>query len=193
MATGKRAHGDPSKLRRGRAKSKRTRPLTAVQERFCGKRALGIGVQGAAAEVYISFSRAWAWNRDPRIQARVEELRKQVAADLFHDELASYKLNLQHADVEVTRVASMEKPHAYRGFSDKTHAIELIYRRLKAIEPRTSVRATAEVGVGVIAGANMREVYKSRWLIEKEETLRKQLAATNPAPVTIEAPLPSTT
>lgn len=133
---------------------------------------MGISVQGSCAEVGVSFGAGWKWNRMPTIEKQIEANREKIAQRLFDQEFQSYTLNLQHADVEVTRVASMQKPHKFRGFSDKTHAIELIYRRLKAIAPKTTVNATAVAGV--VQGATVKERYKALWLIQKEESLAQQ-------------------
>jgi hypothetical protein len=63
-----------------------------------------------------------------------------------------------------------------RGDSDRVKAIEVAYKRLGLIEPQKIInnnQANALAAAG--NGATFYEVYKSRWLIEKEERMRQQL------------------
>jgi len=169
--------GVPSSLKRGRTKSTKPRSLTPEQYLFCAKRALGLSVEGAGAEAGVSYSTAWKWNRMDRVQAEIEKNREKLGDDILKREISSYRLNLGHADIEITRVASMQKPHKFRGYSDKTKAVELIYRRLKAIEPQTRATATAVSGAvagAVVGGTNMKERYKALWLIRKEQQLERE-------------------
>lgn len=149
---------------------------------------MGWGVHKAARETGMSESTGWSWNRDPNVNARIEELRPLIAEEIREQEVEKFLLDIEHFDKETTRVASMQTPHKLRGFADKVQAIELGYRRMKAIQPKTSVSATATAGAVVVAGATMGAVYKSRWLLEKEEKMRLQLESGNPPTLDHEPP-----
>lgn len=176
--------GGTTNLLQGRpVRPRKPKRLSPEQELFCVKRALLKGVRTAAAEAGVSETAGWTWNRDPLVQARVEELKPIIAAEIREKIIEKFVLDVEHLDVEVTRVASMQKPHKYRGFSDKVHAIELGYRRHPgALQPKTSVSATANAGAMAIAGTTAKEVYKSKWILQNEEKMRLQLESENTPP-----------
>jgi len=72
------------------------------------------------------------------------------------------------------RIANGEA-HQTRGDADRVKAIEIGYKAIGDIQP---VRVVANAQAAVLAGApkptTMYEVYKSRWLMEKEEKMRQQ-------------------
>jgi hypothetical protein len=65
--------------------------------------------------------------------------------------------------------------HHTRGDADRVKGIEIGYKALGIIQP---VRVVANVQPVALTGAPkptiMYEVYKSRWLLEKEEKMRQQ-------------------
>jgi hypothetical protein len=164
--------GVPSSLRPRRARGPRkARTLSVDQESFCNLVARGFTIEGAGARVGISNSTAWTWKRKPLVQQRIDGLLEELSAKARTQIESAYKMDVQFLDVECTRVAAMQKPHKFRGFADKNKALELGFRRLRAIEPLSTTRVTAVAGA-VAMGGTMKERYKSLWLIEKEERMR---------------------
>jgi hypothetical protein len=176
--------GNPANLTRGKRGPRRPRGVTAEQQLFCIKRGRGISVEATCALVGISYSTGFRWEKKESVQQAIARARVEFEKRLLANEVKSFSLDLEHADLEATSVASMKKPHKYRGFADKVKSIELIYRRLKAIEPNTRTTAIANAGASatVVAGDTMETRYKALWLMRKESRLKEKCEAENARP-----------
>jgi hypothetical protein len=123
------------------------------------------------AAILVGYSGWWGryLARLPRIRQRLQEISQQFAKQREKDRLGNARLTEAFLDEQLMFVA------ANGGRREQAKAIELGLRKLKLIEPN-GPRAIAAAAAGTIVGGTfggptMAEIYKSKWLREKERAL----------------------
>jgi hypothetical protein len=171
-------HPNTVGLKRGGRKKGSGRQITSQQEDiFCLLLKLGRGKSGKAAAVEAGFapSAAYSLLRQPRIQERLAQIDNELSQEAREYFAKEYALEVSLCDENAARIMCVEKPHKFRGFADQVKMIEAGWKRLKLIDPPRIVNnATASA---VAAGSTMAEIYKSKWLRDKEANLAADLEA----------------
>jgi hypothetical protein len=171
-------HPDTANLNRGGRKKGSGRQITSQQEDiFCLLLKLGRGKSPRAAAMGAGFapSAAYSLLRQPRIQERLAQTDEALSQEAREYFAAEYALEVSLCDENAARIMCVEKPHKFRGFADQVKMIEAGWKRLKLIDPPRIVNnATA---CAVAGGSTMAEIYKSKWLRDKEAKLAADLEA----------------
>jgi hypothetical protein len=171
-------HPNTVGLKRGGRKKGSGRQITSQQEDiFCLLLKLGRGKSAKAAAIGAGFapSAAYSLLRQPRIQERLALIDEKLSEEAREYLAAEYALEVCLCDENAARIMCVEKPHKFRGFADQVKMIEAGWKRLKLIDPPRLVNnATA---CSVAAGSTMAEIYKSKWLRDKEAKLAADLEA----------------
>jgi hypothetical protein len=68
---------------------------------------------------------------------------------------------------------SVEKPHMIRGFSDQVNMVIGGWKRLKLIDPPKIINNNSAGAIA--AGGTMGEIYKAKWLCDKEAEMAADL------------------
>src|SRR6185437_12055046 len=101
------------------------------------------------------------------------------------DSVKKFEITTEFVDMHVSHIIANGQTHFMRGDSDRVKACEVAYRRLGLIESQKIVNNNQANAQAIAQGRTLKEVYKSRWLIEKEQRIAAQLEAENaprPAP-----------
>lgn len=138
--------------------------------------------KGKAAE-YAGFSKQYAnaLFKKPGVKERLAILDEmevkpsaanlQQAAVKINEE---FKLAVSMVDEPLLKILTDGQTHEVRGDADRVKAGEVMYKRLKMIDPPKQV-INNSAGAQAAAGGTVYEVYKSNWLAQKEARMSQQL------------------
>ena len=161
-------------LRKGGGRLSRRTLLTEQQHAFCSAY-LRIGSASGAA-VYAGYHPGSGYRlaENPPIKAQIQKLQEQ--AERREEQLAEKKFLIEREflDVHLAHQIANGETHKLRGDADRVKAMELGYKALGVIQPNRVV-AHANAVVLPPQGQNMLDIYKSKWLREKEAAMAAYL------------------
>ena len=170
-------HPNTANLNRSGRRKGSGRKVTSQQEDiFCLLLKLGRGKSAKAAAMEAGFapSAAYSLLRQHRIQKRLAQIDEDLSQKAWEHLAKEYVLEVSLCDVNAARIMCVEKPHKFRGFADQVKMIEAGWKRLKLIDPPRIVNNVA-AGAVATTGGTMAEIYKSKWLREKEAKMAAEL------------------
>jgi hypothetical protein len=169
-------HPNTVGLKRGGRKKGSGRQFTSQQEDiFCLLLKLGRGKSARAAAMGAGFapSAAYSLLRQPRVQKRLAQIDEELSKEAREYFATEYALEVSLCDENAARIMCVEKPHKFRGFADQVKMIEVGYKRLGLIDPPKIVNNNTAAVVGT--DGTMFQIYKSKWLREKEAKMAADL------------------
>ena len=165
--------GSPQNLVRGSIRTPRT--LTTAQEdqfclhfKFCGsaKKAALLAGYHPSYSTYLL--------RQPRILERLAELDKENLQLAITEFRRQYEIDTAFVDEELAYFLKSRKTHKYRGDADFVKGCETAYKRLNLIRSAHVTMAQQQNSLAP-ASKDAFDVYKSAWLVEREQGWAKQL------------------
>lgn len=139
--------------------------ITGVKEHAC----IAAGITPLSARYVFSL---------PLLQELIAELRPEVEKRTKEKAIAEgvkkFEMTADFVDMHVSHIIANGKTHFMRGDSDRVKACEVAYKRLGLIEAAKIVNNNQANAQAIAQGKTLKEVYKSRWLIEKEQRLATQ-------------------
>jgi hypothetical protein len=167
-----------SNLRKGGGRTRRRAILTEQQLAFCSAY-LRIGSATGAA-VYSGYHPASGYRvlENSAIQAQIQKLQEQ--AERREEQLAekTFAIEREFLDVHLAHQITNGATHKVRGDADRVKAMELGYKALGVIQ---SNRIVAQASATVVSppGKTVFEIYKSKWLLDKEAAMAARLEKQN--------------
>jgi hypothetical protein len=163
---------NPQNLKKG---GRKPQPLTYTQMEYCAKRAHGMGVSQACLELGVTpwMGRNWE-QKNVLIQDLLREYREQLKINAFEKVADQVKLETEFLDRKMLFLLQKTKKLDMA----VARALHTGYQRTGAIKPSAvSAMATAAAAAAVngLTGGTMAEVYKAKWLRDKEAAMAAQL------------------
>ena len=114
---------------------------------------------------------------NPSIQAQIGKLQEQAEKCEERRVERAFSINREFLDSNLAHLIVNGETHAVRGDADKVKAIEVGYRTLGMIQPSQVVNQAVASTAGTIPvqERTMRQVYKSKWLVDREAAMSTQL------------------
>jgi hypothetical protein len=165
-------------LRKGGGRASRRAILTEQQHAFCSAYLRNGSATGAA--VYAGYHPASGYRllENPSIKAQIQKLHEN--AERREEQLAegTFAIQREFLDVHLAHQIANGGTHKTRGDADRVKAIEIGYKALGVIQ---SNRVVAQASATVVSpqGQTVFEIYKSRWLLEKEAAMAARLEEQN--------------
>jgi hypothetical protein len=165
-------------LRKGGRRPGRRQVLTEQQLAFCSAY-VRIGSASGAA-IYAGYHPASGYRllENPSIKDQIQRLHEN--AERREEQLAegTFAIQREFLDVHLAHQIANGGTHKTRGDADRVKAIEIGYKTLGVIQ---SNRVVAQASATVVSpqGQTVFEIYKSRWLIEKEAAMAARLEGQN--------------
>ena len=178
MATSNRKRGNPhpntaNLNRSGRKKGSGREVTTQQEDLFCILLKVGKSAKIAAARAGYSETSAYYLLRQPRIRQRLAQTDEKSFGESWEYLAQEYALEVSLCDETAARIMSVEKPHKIRGFSDQVNMVIGGWKRLKLIDPPKIINNNSAGAIA--AGGTMAEIYKSKWLRDKEAEMAADL------------------
>ncbi len=162
----------PAIPKSGKPRAYKLTKLSKKHENFCQlfhdsnnatQSAIKAGLTGQWGRIIINL---------PNIKKRLEEIRADYAKRKIARRVEKALVTEEFVDEQVMQmiVHGQKKPYQLK-------AAELAYKKMKLIEPEHGPRAYAGAFAGTpgtLGGATMQEVYKAKWLRDKEAELAAQ-------------------
>jgi len=161
-------------LRKGGGRPHRRQVLTEQQHAFCSAY-VRIG-SACGAAVYAGYHPASGYRllENPSIKTQIQKLQQQ--AERREEQFAEKKFAIEREflDVHLAHQIANGETHKLRGDADRVKAMELGYKALGIIQ---SSRVVAQANAVLLPpqGQNMLDIYKSKWLREKEAAMAAYL------------------
>ncbi len=163
-----------SNLRKGGGRTGRRAILTEQQLAFCSAYVRIGSATGAA--VYAGYHPASGYRllENPAIQGQIQKLKE--VAEWREEQLAekAFLIEREFLDVHLAHQIANGETHKTRGDADRVKAIEIGYQALGVIQ---SNRVVAQASATVVSpqGKTVFEIYKSKWLLDKEAAMAARL------------------
>jgi len=148
--------------------------LTEQQLAFCSAYVRIGSATGAA--VYAGYHPASGYRllENPAIQGQIQKLKE--VAEWREEQLAekAFLIEREFLDVHLAHQIANGETHKTRGDADRVKAIEIGYQALGVIQ---SNRVVAQASATVVSpqGKTVFEIYKSKWLLDKEAAMAARL------------------
>jgi hypothetical protein len=128
----------------------------------------------ACIETGFAPSYATELFRKQQVKDLIEKLRPEFEKELIQKVIKERQLSRDFLDLNLMNVIANGETHLMRGDADKVKAIEIGYKAIGDIQP-TRIVANAQAGAAVCGqGQTFLQVYKSAWLIKKEEEMARK-------------------
>ncbi len=161
-------------LRKGGGHRGRRQVLTVQQHAFCSAYIRLGSASGAARYAAHHPGSGYRLLENPSIQAQIRKLQQQ--AERREERLAerTFAIEREFLDVHLAHQIANGETHKLRGDADRVKAIAIGYKALGAIQP-SRVVAQASTAVVPPQAQTVFEIYKSKWLLEKEAAMSAHL------------------
>jgi len=124
-----RAKGRPENLKKGKKKGdppSRTISEQKVKDFCCYYLTHGESIKAAGLYVGLSLTYVYEFFRKPVVQAKLQELRKELDAKILENAVNGYICTRQFLDETMARIIADTRPHPRRGFADSVAAARLM-------------------------------------------------------------------
>ena len=161
-------------LRKGGGRPGRRMILTEQQHAFCSAY-LRIGSATGAA-VYAGYHPGSGYRllENPAIKGQIQKLQELAERREEHLAEKTFLIEREFLDVHLAHQIANGATHKVRGDADRVKAMELGYKALGVIQPNRVVAQASAIAMPP-QGQKVFEIYKSRWLIEKEAAMSAHL------------------
>lgn len=174
----------PASLRHNLQKKNGNKGRTVTTQRedfFCYLLKAGAGMSATAAAQRAGLNPRTTTHLlyQKRIQDRIQEIDGALFEEMRKQLDQTYMLELSFLDENLAELIAEDRVHKYRGYEHRFKAIEIGYKRMKAGAYDHAPSAVTQNNLinGNVVKGTMAEVYKSKWLRDKEQKLREQLEA----------------
>ena len=159
-----------SRLSRGHRGRKERTALTEAEIAFCAYFVLTGNVKQASLQA--GYSAWWGYEllKMPRIQPVLREFERRKKEETWNTARGQVAVTREFLDEQfILRLVNM-KTHPNVGDMPVVKMFEVGYKQTGDIQP-AKISNQASAGVVIAHGGTMKQMYKARWLVEKEAQL----------------------